>query len=658
MSTQTVPVKSTTECTMRIDEPSVSQIIARGRKQPARAAALGAWLCSAAFASLIWACNMPIDWSPPAWLAISPLLFTAFYTLSVLSVGPVGWIALVPLVFLVRIPQRTRKMYTAIYVMGFLSYVATLEWMRYGDKTMYTAWIATAVYLAMYYPAFVAITRVAVHRLRLPLTLAVPVVWVGLDLLRAHFITGCSWYCLAHTQYRWTTMIQVSDVVGAYGVTFVLAMMSACVAGLVPESLIDSLKMVLPEHRAARQGAEHVSQNGQRRPAISVAVSLSVVCAVLVYGYVRRTQADFAQGPRVALVQGNFISSVKHDPREWRRILNVHRDLTGEAVRFQPDVIVWPETMFPWLLYTMKTELTDEQLVAIAPVDNNMEAWVTNFRDPLVKETLNDRASEAGAAMIVGIATIEADADRFRQYNSAVLVHPQAGVTARYDKIHRVIFGEYVPLKDVLPFLQMLTPFSSHFGIEAGAAPVVLQHQQYRYAPLICFEDTVPHLVRNMVRTSAASGSEGKTADCLVNLTNDGWFHGSRELDQHLITSLFRAVECRKPLVRAVNTGISAFIDGDGVILEPEVYIDADNREKGSMRDPQTGGWRKSLNAVLVNAVPLDNRSSLYVAYGDWFAGLCAAITAVAAVFGIVPRRSGDTQPETGLPVPQGGAQS
>ena len=387
---------------------------------------------------------------------------------------------------------------------------------------------------------------------------------------------------------------------------------------------------------------------------------LSVVCAVLAYGFVRRSQADFTQGPRVALVQGNFVSSVKHDPRQWRRILNVHRDLTGEAVRFQPDVIVWPESMFPWPLYTQATPLTDEQLIAIAPADRelDMQAWVANFRDPLVRETLNDRASEAGAAMILGINTVEADADRFRQYNSAVLVHPQAGLGARYDKIHRVIFGEYVPLKDALPVLQLLTPFSSHFGIEAGVGPVFFQYQKYRYAPLICFEDTVPQLVRNMVHASADANNNGKTVDCLVNLTNDGWFHGSRELDQHLITSLFRAVECRKPLLRAVNTGISAFIDGDGVILEPEVYLDGDNREKASMRDPRTGRWRKSLNAVLVNAVPLDNRSSLYVVFGDWFAGLCTAMTALAAVIGIIPRRPTSPSPERDLTVPAAGQQS
>jgi apolipoprotein N-acyltransferase len=94
-------------------------------------------------------------------------------------------------------------------------------------------------------------------------------------------------------------------------------------------------------------------------------------------------------------------------------------------------------------------------------------------------------------------------------------------------------------------------------------------------------------------------------------------------LDQHLITASFRAVECRTPMVRAVNTGVSAIIDGDGVIVEPDVFIDGDQKERDSMRDPKTGRWHKQLNAALVHTVPVDNRTSLYVRWGDWFAGSC-----------------------------------
>ncbi|MBW3543717.1 MAG: apolipoprotein N-acyltransferase, partial [Planctomycetes bacterium] len=136
-----------------------------------------------------------------------------------------------------------------------------------------------------------------------------------------------------------------------------------------------------------------------------------------------------------------------------------------------------------------------------------------------------------------------------------------------------------------------------------------------------------------------SAADKGRPVDCLVNLTNDGWFHGAAELDQHLVISAFRAVECRTPMLRAVNTGISAIIDGDGVIREPDVFIDGERAGRTSMRDPQTGRWHKQLSAVLVADVPLDGRRTLYVAWGDWFAATCSALCVAMVVAGLAARR-------------------
>jgi apolipoprotein N-acyltransferase len=202
--------------------------------------------------------------------------------------------------------------------------------------------------------------------------------------------------------------------------------------------------------------------------------------------------------------------------------------------------------------------------------------------------------------------------------------------------MHRVIFGEYIPLRETIPWLRKLTPFSDNFGIAKGEKAVLFQLDEYRFAPVICYEDTVPHLVRGIVKSAKASG---QPVDCLVNLTNDGWFHGSSELDQHLITAQFRAVECRTPVVRAVNTGISAFIDGDGVVLEPRVFFDGDGQGRDSLRDPDTGKYHKQLNAALVHDIPLDQRQSLYVQTGDWFAASCGLGAVVFLVGGLWPNR-------------------
>ena len=122
------------------------------------------------------------------------------------------------------IPQATRWMYTALFVAGYVNYIATLQWMRHGDPTMIIAMLALAAYCAAYIPLFVGVTRFVHHRWGAPLVLAVPVVWTGLEYVRAHIGTGFAWYFLSHTQHRWLELIQISDLTGAYGVTFVVAM--------------------------------------------------------------------------------------------------------------------------------------------------------------------------------------------------------------------------------------------------------------------------------------------------------------------------------------------------------------------------------------------------------------------------------------------------
>ncbi|HTN04671.1 MAG TPA: apolipoprotein N-acyltransferase, partial [Planctomycetaceae bacterium] len=250
--------------------------------------------------------------------------------------------------------------------------------------------------------------------------------------------------------------------------------------------------------------------------------------------------------------------------------------------------------------------------------------------------TLVGDAQKAGAAMIIGLQAVALEKSRVEQLNSAVLIRPDTGIAGRYDKMHLVPFGEYLPLQDTVPWLQHLTPYPPDFGLHAGTQAAVFKYRDWRLAPVICFEDTVPHLVRGII-SAGSNGDRGEQIDVLVNLTNDGWFHGSSELDQHLITAAFRAVECRTPVARAVNTGISAIIDGDGAILEPDVFIDGDKKGRTTSRDPKTGRWHKELDAALVHTVPLDNRRSLYVRYGDWFATLCGMCVVLAAMGGIAP---------------------
>lgn len=573
------------------------EIIDQARAAPAPM--IGALAVSCLSALLLWASFTPLDY------------------------GPLGWVAIIPLLLLIRVERPTRRMYLATYLAGLLFWIPTLQWMRLGHPAMYGAWLALSVYLAFYFPVFVGLTRVAVWRLRIPMILAAPVVWVGLEVLRSRLITGFGWYYLGHSQHRWIELIQLSDLVGAYGVSGLMALTATAAAELIPESLLAWCRLI--------PGASSIeiiaprSHSGRWRRA---GVALAMLGLALGYGYWRRSQAEFAPGPRVALVQGNVTTEVKHDPNDWPRIQKRHEMLTGLAVKQQPDIIIWPETMFRWPLFSLTNGATIEEVKQAHP------QWpFDRLQDPTVRKRLVDLSQMSGCAMVMGIEAIDADREHVRIYNSAALIRPDMGLAARYDKLHRVIFGEYIPLVEWLPFLQRLTPFPEGFGVAAGAHPVAFDYKGYRFAPIICYEDTVPHLVRNVINSTRPPSESGKTKiDFLVNLSNDGWFHGSSELDQHLITAAFRCVEFRTPLVRAVNTGISAFIDGDGVI-----------RKRATDINDLTSHASKQVEAVVVDAVPLDHRDSLYLRYGDWFGGLCLAgciALCVTGVFGRwLPRR-------------------
>ncbi len=595
-------------------DPGIQSIIDKGRSTRVRPSTRATWVLPGVSALLLWSAFTPLNFSPLAWLA------------------------LVPLCLLIRCVPRTRHLYRSVWLWGFVWSLMTLQWMRLGHPTMYVALLAMSIYMACYLPLFVALSRVAVHRLRVPLLAAVPIVWTGLEFVRAYMITGFSWYYLGHSQYRWTELIQISDLVGAYGVSFVVAMVNAGVCLLLARPVLQRLRLWPVASR-------ELPLQSVRRPAAIALVCVSVVGAVLAYGYVRRGQAAFTKGPRVAAIQGNFTPTVKGDPRRAVEIIRAHDLLTRVAVMHgfsqeeptaRPELIIWPETMFPWPLFELEDGMTDQDILRLMPAEARVsqEDWVSMFRKNEAVRRLESDSRTLNAAMLVGIQTIRGTKSGDEHRNSVAFVTPQMGFQGRYDKMHLVMFGEYIPFQDALPFLSRFTPYGPDFGLEPGREAAVFEYAGATFAPMICFEDTVPHLVRGIARSAAAAK---RPIDFFVNATNDGWFHGSSELDQHLITSSFRCVETRTPMVRAVNTGISAFIDGDGVIRDPEVFIDCDDKQR-KFRD-ESGRWTRQLNAVLIDNIPLDGRHSLYVQTGDVFAGSCGLACLLIAGIGLTQRR-------------------
>ena len=604
---------STTDPQLPHLRPEVQRIIATGKTQSASPTG------STVSASLLTMLSLTM-----LWLSFTPV-----------ECAPLAWIALVPLCQLLRLRMLPRLALPVVWMISVIWAVTTLQWMRLGHPAMYLALLALGIYLALYIPIFLLISRRCI-RSGLPLWLTVPVVWTALDFARAYLLTGFSWYYLGHSQYRWLSLIQISDITGAYGITFVVALVSGALAEQIPATWLQKWNLdVSVEDRSS--GRRH-----------SLVVALLAVAACCVYGVARRTPPEkFPEGPAFALIQGNFTPEIKHDAAMTLTRFRTHDTLTRSSVRLQPDFIVWPETMFSWPEQSAAEGVTDDHILSQIPADvvrdygNQAAVLATPFRSREVQTRLANDAKACGAAIVMGLEAMVAEKDRLKVYNAAAFARPDLGYSGRYDKMHRVVFGEYIPLKDLFPWLTDLTPFGANFGIDAGNAPKLFEYAGVRIAPLICFEDTVPHLVRKM---AAQRDQNGLECDVLVNLTNDAWFRGSSELDQHLITSTFRAVETRMPMVRCVNGGISAFIDGNGQIREPEQILVMKEPIEGlnppltavqGMRDPETGSWRRQFSGIIFGHAPLDPRTSLYVQFGDWFAGLClvATITFLARSF-------------------------
>jgi apolipoprotein N-acyltransferase len=405
---------------------SIAQIIEQARTAPAPI--VGAFAVSLASAVMLWASFFPLNW------------------------GPLAWVAPVPLLLLVRVERRTKWMYRSVCLAALCGWMLSLQWMRLGHIMMVPLWILLALYLALYVPLFVAVTRLAVLRLHVPLALAAPVVWVSLEYLRTHLMSGFGWYLLGHSQHEWTSLVQISDLTGAYGVSFVVMLSAAALAECVPPSWFARLRLLPP----VDGGESSVARPSIRRVSLSVAASVVAVAVAWAYGEQRLDHAEFAAGPRVGLIQGDFRSEIKHDPNEASRIYMQHFQLTGQTVPYRPDVVIWPETMFPYPLLLADEGLSDADLRRLHP-HIPPKLW----RDPQmdVRPVLRDRAEQAGAALILGIDTREATAAGGTHYNSAVFVQPGVGISGRYDKLHLVPFGEYLPLKEWLPFLGQLSPF-------------------------------------------------------------------------------------------------------------------------------------------------------------------------------------------------------
>jgi apolipoprotein N-acyltransferase len=431
----------------------------------------------------------------------------------------VGWIALTPLVLALAAGSVWHAFFLGLAT-GFVYFVGTLYWIThvmhaYGGLALWTSVLVNAGligYLALFVAVFAAVTRRIVMSAGANGLLAAPLVWVMTELGRTHVLSGFPWVLLGYSQTSVLPVAQLASVLGVYGLSGLVALVSATLAyGLRPLFT-----------REVRPPARRFGP---------LMVSLLLVGAVSIWGQNRVARGALTRSGEpmtFGLVQGNVDQGEKWDAARAGAIFNDYLRLTREAIARGARTVIWPESSTPFFFE----------------------------EDRPAAERVRAIARDAKVTILLGSDQIERGTPT-RYFNSAFLLRPDGTTGGIYRKMHLVPFGEYVPMKRLLFFAAPLVEAVSDFS--AGDQAVMLPVDSHHVSTAICYEVVYPDLVR----LGVAHGSE-----LLTTITNDAWFGRTSAPYQHFAQASMRAIENGRYLVRAANTGISGIVDPYGRVLE------------------------------------------------------------------------------------------
>jgi apolipoprotein N-acyltransferase len=503
-----------------------------------------------------------------AWLLV--LMSAALQILSFPLPGlyVLTWIALAPLIIAIlraRAPEtiqldESQKLIPATPAQGFLLgyacgviwYIGTCYWVydtmhQYGGlSTPIAAFVLVlfALYLGLYHGAFGLLLSLLARKnsFNRSALLAAPFLWVAVELTRTR-ISGFPWNLLGITQVDNVPLTRIATFVGVYGLSFEIALVNVAFAAafLVPRA---------------------------KRKTLLIA---SLSAAVLLQAG-RWTPLPPLPSNRVAVLLQQNLPVAEAEPwttDDFEKNLHEFSSLSlSVASPSRPDLIAWPESP--------------------APFETN---------DAVFRDAISNLARQAQAWVVVG--SIGVDSPQ-KVFNSASLVAPTGAWDGRYNKIHLVPFGEYVPFASMFSFAGGLTQAVGNFT--HGTSRVPLQAGNQKLGVFICYESIFPNEIRQLPKQGA---------DVLVNISNDGWYGDSGAWAQHLNQARMRAVENNRWLLRDTNTGLTASIDPYGRVV---AHLERKTR------------------AALLAPYALIDATTFYSLHGDWFAYLCAIISLGALI--------------------------
>lgn len=487
-----------------------------------------------------------------------------------------AYIALVPALLGVKRSRSYRESAILFLLVGFVFALVSMEWIRH---VTYFGWVYVClVGVGCYFAVFGALAHFALHRKSFNAAfLILPAGWTLIEWFRSELpVWAMGWNLLGYSQSEFLPVARLASVVGVYGVSFFIIFVNV------------SIWFALECYSARAHFWRAVRK--------LFYASFAFLIIALHFSQVRAPEAS--RQIAVSVIQGNIPQTEKWDPEFKAQIIETYRKLTELAAASEPDLIVWPEAAWPGIL---NREPEQKQILDIVKAAKSHLLIGSPFEEDIRNVILNEVKDQANSdPSAYGLRMTS------RIYNSAHLLDSEGKFLKRYDKIRLVPFGEFVPFAQLFNLFG-LERFAYSLGVgdfSAGKEFKVFELKNAaRFSTLICFEDTFPSLARKFARNGA---------EFLTVITNDAWFGKSAAAYQHLQASQFRAIENGIPIIRAANTGVSAFIDAGGEVFD-------------RVRDAK--GHDTWIAGGLTRQISLAPAHTFYSRLGHWFPVACLALT-------------------------------
>lgn len=510
-----------------------------------------------------------------------------------LSFWPLLWISHVPVLWLLR-DKSPREAFRWGWLTGTLINAGGYYWLaemlqRFGHLPAPVAALGLllhSVYVGFLWALWAWLMNRVGNTTRLPVTWTAPLAMVAVELIVPRIFPAY----MGNSQYPWPLVMQICDVTGIYGVTFLIYRVNATL------------------YVWARAVIE-----GRQRPWRATGLTVGLVAATLIYGAVRMHQVDAAvvAAPKmkVGIAEGDVGIFESETRDNIRNHLLIQQRLTADLERRGAELVLWSESSYRAAYIVPHDErrlkpstvpLADEWRADRRPGTTEWDRTtpIRGFRVPVL---LGATTSAPRPAPRFDGDTAEA------YYNSALLLDGDGTIHGRYDKNYLLIGGEYIPFSEFFPWIYKLIPAAGDLARGRSLEPVTADlwgKGPVRIGVLVCYEGILPGFARAL-----AAG----TPHFIVNMTNDDWFGRTAERYLHFALTIPRAIEHRRAFARPTLTGVSAFVDPVGRVVA---------------QTPVTG------EDTLLADVPLLEIDPLYPRVGDVFGWLCTLVLAAAYAWG------------------------